>query len=291
MKAAWTQKKADALIALVAIIWGSSYLLMKVSLTELRVFTIISLRFGLAFIAAALIFCKKMSATTRTILIQSAILGFALFSVFAFLLHGLTSSTATSAGFLTSTTVIFVPVFHSVLLRKLPDLKVCISILLTFIGIALLTIQASLSFHPGDALCLCGAASYACHILLTDRFAQKSDPLLLGIWQLGFAGFYGLICSIGQNNFSLPASPKGWIAILGLAFLCSAFGFIAQPVAQKHTTPEHTGLLFALEPVSSAIFSSIFLGERLNAQGCIGAALILFGVVISSVFSSKNNDP
>ena len=53
-------------------------------------------------------------------------------------------------------------------------------------------------------------------------------------------------------------------AVLGLALLCTAYGFILRPVAQKYTTPEHVGFLFSLEPVFSAIFGFLFLRERLH---------------------------
>lgn len=50
-----------------------------------------------------------------------------------------------------------------------------------------------------------------------------------------------------------------------------------QPMAQKYTTPEHTGLLFALEPVFSAVFSYIFLHETLSGKGYMGAMLVMAG--------------
>ena len=70
--------------------------------------------------------------------------------------------------------------------------------------------------------------------------------------------------------------------MLGLALVCSAFGFVVQPLAQAHTTPEHTGLLFALEPVFAALFARLFLHETLSAQGLLGAVLVLAGVLVAS---------
>ena len=75
--------------------------------------------------------------------------------------------------------------------------------------------------------------------------------------------------------------------MLGLALVCSAFGFVMQPVAQRCTTPEHTGLLFALEPVFSALFAFVFLHELLSAKGWLGAALVLFSVLLVSCRSGR----
>lgn len=66
-----------------------------------------------------------------------------------------------------------------------------IGTLLTMTGIGFMTLQQSMTLHSGDVLCLIGAVVYAFHILLTADFTKKEDGLLLGIWQLGFAGLYG----------------------------------------------------------------------------------------------------
>ena len=108
-------------------------------------------------------------------------------------------------------------------------------------GICLLTLQQSLVFHSGDILCLAGAAVYAVQILLTDKFAQEEDGMLLGIWQLGCSAVWCHLHILFETP-TLPSCGSQWIAILGLAFVCSAFGFVMQPMAQKYTTPEHTGL-------------------------------------------------
>lgn len=86
---------------------------------------------------------------------------------------------------------------------------------------------------------------------------------------------------------TLPAAPSQWMAVLGLALICSAFGFVAQPMAQKYTTPEHTGLLFSLEPLFSALFAFLFLQETLSAKGYFGAALMMAGVLVASASPEK----
>ena len=55
-----SQGQADILIAIVAMTWGSSYLMMKIGLTGMTPFSIIALRFCIAFITVALVFLPKM---------------------------------------------------------------------------------------------------------------------------------------------------------------------------------------------------------------------------------------
>lgn len=279
----WTQGKADFMIALVAIAWGSSYVMMKVGLDGIPAFSLTALRFGIAFVCIAAVFAKELKYTTFRIIKRSSILGAFLFGIFAFLLHGMETTTASNAGFLTSTAVVLVPLFHSLLTRSLPNKKIIIGVVVTITGIAFLSLQESLSFHFGDLLCLAGALMYTCQILCNDKFTEDDNPLLLGIWQLAFAAIFSLVCTLIFETPTLPSTGAQWGAVLGLAIICSSFGFVMQTVAQAHTTPEHAALLFSLEPVSSAAFAFVFLQEVLNLQGMIGAVLVLCGVLFASV--------
>ena len=90
----WTQQRADSMLALVAMAWGSSYLLMKIGLDGIPPFCIIALRFGIAFIAVSLLFFKKFKKTTKRVMMKGAVLGLFLFGLFAFLMHGLQTTSA-----------------------------------------------------------------------------------------------------------------------------------------------------------------------------------------------------
>ncbi len=284
---AWTQGKADIVLGLVAVAWGSSYLLMKIGLEGMGPFTVIAMRFLIAFGIVGVLSFRKIAHTDAAILKRAAVLGLLLFGLFAFLMHGLQSTTASNGGFLTAMSVVFVPLLNALLRRSMPARSVLVGCGITVCGIALLSLQGPLALHPGDALCLAGAVVYAAFIVLTDRLAPGQDGFLLGLWQLGFAGLYGLVCSFMFETPVLPASPAQWGAILGLALVCSAFGFVMQPIAQPHTTPEHTALLFSLEPIASAVLAFFALGETLSTQGYVGAALVVAGVVVASVIKDE----
>ena len=263
-----SQGQADILIAIVAMTWGCSYLLMKIGLTGMPPFSIIALRFCIAFITVALVFLPKMKLMNLRTLGYGSILGLLLFGVFA--------------GFLVGIVSVFVPVVHSFLKHKLPSKRTTLGVLLALLGICLLTFLSTFTINLGDILCILSAFSYTIQIILMDHFTKETDSFLLGIWQLGFTGLYGVIFTFLFETPSLPGSGAQWGAILGLAIIYSAFGFIVQPVAQEYTSPEHTSMLFALEPVFSMIFAYIFLHEKLSLQGAIGAFLIMVGVVIAA---------
>ena len=278
----WNQRTADLTMVCIAMAWGTSYLFMKLGLGVLPPFTVLALRFCIAFLIVASIFFKQLNHTWRTIG-NGALLGVLTYGMCALLILGLKTTTASNAGFLTSTAVVMVPIFHAFLVKKLPDISVIVGTILTTVGISCLTLQQSLVFHSGDILCFVGAVIYAIYIILTDKLSKQDDGLLLGIWQIGFAGLYSSVSALIFETPSLPSSTIGWVAVLGLAVLGSAFAFVAQPVAQKYTTPEHTGVLFSLEPVFAALFAFIFLHETMSGRGYLGVILVMAGVFTVSL--------
>ena len=261
--AGWTQRQADLMIAVIACAWGSSYLMMQVGLSSIPPFGMVALRFGIAFVAVAVIFRKRLRELTASVVARGAVLGLLLCVFFGLLMYGLKTTPASTAGFLTSAKVIFVPLIVAVATHRAPSRATLAGIGICVAGLALLTLSGPVSLGGGAGLCLAGSAVYALQIVATDTFSRSDDALLLGICQLGFAAVFG--------------------AAFNLALVCSAFGFAMQPVAQSRTTATHAGLLFSLESVSSAVLSFVFLGEVMAPQCYLGCALILAAVLLSSL--------
>lgn len=172
---------ADALLAVIACAWGSSYLLMKVGTGAVPPFSLIALRFGIAFVVVAAIFSRRLAKTRVSTLVRAAVLGALMFALFGFLMTGIGQTSASNAGFLTSLAVVFVPVINAVVRRRAPGARMTAGVAVTLLGIALLSLHGSLTLSPGDALCVMGSIFYALFIVATDRLSAKEDPLLLGV--------------------------------------------------------------------------------------------------------------
>ncbi|MFJ7933341.1 DMT family transporter [Sporosarcina sp. NPDC096371] len=282
-----TQRQANLMLATVSFAWGASYIFMKLAVDEIPPLMIIALRFGIAFIVMVAIFFKKIIRVDAKTLKYSAIVGALLCGILIALMYGVKNTTASTAGFLTSTTVILVPVLQTVITRKLPSEKIVWGVLIVTTGLLLLLIGDDFTVAPGALYCLVAALLYAIHIIVTNRFVREVDALQLGIYQLGFATLFATVGTFLFETPVLPASAIQWFAILGLALVCSAYGFVMQPIAQKYTTPESAGFLFALEPIFSAILAFIFLHENMGVQGYFAAMLILAGVLIANSTSKK----
>lgn len=285
------QLKADFIMLVVTIFWGSSYLFMKMGLDSIQVFNLIALRFGLAFILAGILFYKRLIKLNMQTLKNGFILGTVLFLAISVVTIGVKSTSASNAGFLFSLAVVFVPIILTILFKKRPEKKVIFGVVCSISGIALLTITDGLKISSGDLLIILGALFYAIHIIVTDKLTKDTDPISLGLIQLGVTGALGMVFSFIFEKPQLPNTVESGIAILALGILCSAVGFIGQTTAQKYTTPTHTGLIFSLEPVFAALFAFIFADEALTARGYLGASLVLLGIFISKIDFNKKKLP
>ena len=279
-------RKAELLMASVTLAWGSSYLLMKVGLDGIGPYNLIAMRFGIAFIAMSLMFFPRFRQLTLPTLAKGLVMGVILFLIFYGMVNGVNMTTASTAGFLTSTTVVIVPLLQSLIGKTLPSRNIVIAILISITGLFLLTAKDGVSLDAGAIYCLIGAFFYALYIIVFDKLAKGNDALIISIIQLGVASLIGAAFMLFFEVPSLPETPLQWGAIMGLGLICSAYGFVVQPIAQRYTSAENIGLIFSLEPVFSALLSYIFLHEILALRGYVGAAMI-FGAVVFTELSRK----
>lgn len=282
------QHTAELLLLITVMIWGSSYVGLKEAGEGFTPFTLITLRFGIAFLFATLIFYRSLTGITRRTIAAGAVLGFLLFCVIAFLLFALPTTPTTTAGFLGATIVVLVPVFQAIFFRKIPGLPLVTGIILALIGIAVLTLGGeTLIINFGAVLCLASAAGYALQILAVDAFLKTEKPLTLGILQFGFTALFGLVFALIFAE-PMPNLSPGFAAasVLYLAIFCTMIAFLLQIVAQNYTTPEHTCLIFTLESVFAALFGFLLLNEVLTPMEYFGVILILSGVLIA-IFTEK----
>lgn len=266
----------------VPLAWGASYMFMQFGLAGVPPLTVVALRCGLAFLLTAGIFYQHIIRMTKQAVVYSAIAGAILCLVFLGLLYGVLGTSVATAGFLTTITVVIVPALQGIIYRRWPSTKVMLGVALVTWGLYLLNGGGLADLNTGALKCLGAAFLYAIHIIVSKKFVSEVDPIALGVSQLGFAAVFAVIFAFLLETPTLPQTPLEWVGILGLAFICSAYGFVMQALTQKYVTPECTGFMFSLEPVFSAILAFVFLQERLSALGYLGAALIFCGVLVAN---------
>ena len=277
------QLQANFLIVLVALFWGSTYFLTKMAVAELEPFNLTALRFGTAFIITALFFFKRIRNADRTVIKYSIILGVLAVIAVLSMTFGVQYTTASNAGFLISLSVVMIPLISVVVLKKRIKVKLLLSVILATIGIVCLTLNEQLTINKGDILCILCATSFAVQVLIMERIPKTADSVAIGALQLGITAVVNFIFSFFLENFTVPRDLKVWGVIVILGVFCTAFCYIIQIYALKNTSAIQAGIILSLEPVFSAIFAYIFLGELLSKQGYIGAILLFISVILAGI--------
>lgn len=271
------------LLISVTIFWGCSYFLSKLAYNYVGVMTSISLRFVIGFFLITLFFYKKLKEIDFQLIKKGTYLGFYLFLGILFSSYGVKYTTASNAGFLSCLYIVILPFIYFFIFKKKILKKEIVGSILSFIGIALLSITESFSIHIGDILCIISAFLFSGVIILGDKYSKKHSTLLLGIVQLGSVSILSTIFALFLEDYTIPYKSVGIIYILILALICTAYCYIVQLYSQKFVNAVEAGIILSLEPVFSAIFSFLVLGEILLFRSYIGGFLIMIGALIGGI--------
>lgn len=277
------------MLLLVTLFWGVSYWLMAVSLAEVGPFMLNALRFLGAFIIAAVFTFPKLKTVSKATLLYSFIIGIALLFVYIGATFGVKYTSLSNAGFLCALTVVITPILSFIFLKHKPDKKLAVVVVMSLVGIALLSLKENLRPALGDLLCIMAAFAYAVDLTITEVAVSKEqvNAFQLGVFQLGFTGLFTLILSFITETPALPHSPKAWIAVVFLSVFCTGAAFIVQALAQQYTSASHVGVIFSLEPVFAGIVAFFLAGEILSVKAYVGAALLVSSLFVMELNISK----
>lgn len=287
LRARHAQWRIDSSLALVALIWGSTFVLVKQALTEVSTLLFLTLRFTLAAIALAVLLnsALRRDLRERALLRRSfragALAGTCLFAGYVFQTFGLKYTTPAKAGFLTGLYIPLVPLLSALIYKKAPQLSETLGVISAFAGMALMSVQSELlGIGKGDLLVIVCAVAYALHILVLGRFAGTSSVPVMTVTQIATAAFLAACSFWWAEPAHLAWTPTVISALLVTSLLATALAFLVQTWAQQHSTPTRTALIFALEPVFAWATSYVFAGEMLTRRGIAGGALILAGILL-----------
>ncbi len=298
-------KKYTGEIALLfnTLIWGGTFALIKNALTDISPSLFLALRFGIAALIFLPFVYSSLKKTNKQTLIAGAVLGFFYFTGFAAQTLGLNLTTATKSGFITGTFVIFIPILQLIIEKRKPKLVNIIGVALVLAGLIMLSSKGSdvlefikqlgSDFNLGDLLTLICALLFAFQVVYVDIFTKKYEYLPMVFIQLLITGLGGFIltylfsvASIEQIKFTLNFSVVG--AIIYTSIFASIIATIIQLKFQKTVSPTKAGIIYSIEPIFAAVFAYFLLSEKISNFGLVGCLLIFIGLIISEVFSSKD---
>ncbi|BAN23260.1 DMT family transporter [Caballeronia insecticola] len=283
---------ADLLLFAVAMVWGSSYGIVKSALAFYPVLALLALRFGITFCLLAVNLRHLRRASKRTLL-GVLTLGLFLLSIFLAETFGVLHTRAANAAFLISLCVVLTPLAEWALLRRRPGAAEWLAVGVSFAGAWLLAGNGALSFdfNLGDGLILAAAVLRALAVCVTKRVLRAAPlpALTVTAVQAGVvaSGSAALALVFAPSQWQpLPAlAGHGmfWGSMLYLVFACTLFAFFAQNYAIGRSSPTRVSLLMGSEPAFGALFASVWLGEHVSTAGWIGGGMIVAASLMASV--------
>lgn len=274
---------ADAALFVVALIWGSTFVMVKQAISAYPVFPFLAIRFAIGSVALALLCMVLRAKLTWHTVKTGSILGLLLFGGYAFQTVGLQWTTASKAGFITGLSVVMVPILATLLVRARPSRAALIGVVLATLGLALLTLQNSLAIHMGDLIVLYCAICFALHVVGVSAFARASHPIALAMVQISVVAVLSALVSLARPEAWPTPAGETWAAAAFTGVLATAAAIGIQTAAQRHTTPTHAALVLTAEPVFAAMFGMLLAGESLTPRATAGGVFILAGMLASEI--------
>ncbi|HJE52439.1 MAG TPA: DMT family transporter [Tessaracoccus flavescens] len=272
---------ATLAIVLITAIWGSTFFIIKDAVALVDPVDFLAVRFAIGALLPAILFWRPISRLTpRQWLIALALGGVYGLAQIAQTI-GLQTTAASVSGFITGTYVVITPLIMWAVFRSRLASAMWLAVALAVAGLGILSLNGVMGGGVGELLTLVGAALYAVHIVLLDRWSRAMDASALATVQLvGVAIVCGLAGAPG--GYQIPADSTVWGAILYTAIAAGIVTMLLQTWAQRHITPTRVVLLMTLEPVFASVFAILFGGEFLTARLLIGGSLILLATVLGS---------
>lgn len=268
----------------IALIWGTSFVIMKNVLDGVPVLWLLSFRFILSSAVLLAVARKKLRSVSRECLKGSVVLGLLLGTAYIVQTFGLYYTTPGKNAFLTCTYCVLTPFASWILYRTRPTAKNLLAAVICLAGIGCVSLDSGFnSINIGDVLTLMCGIIYALQIAVMAKYVSSGDSITISGLEFGTAG---LLCLILAVCFQKPPEsiPAGsFLSLLYLALVCTCLCFLLQTWGMNYCPPATAAILMSLESVFGVIISVIFYNEKLTPVLLLGFALIFFAVVYNEL--------
>lgn len=269
-----------------AMIWGSSFFVMKNAVDGIPVFLLLAIRFTIGCALLSLVCVKKWRHCGCRLLRHGAVVGVLLFLAYTAQTYGLKDTTPGKNAFLTAVYCALVPFVNWGLLRRRPSRWNWLAAVMCLGGIGLVSLDGSLSMNRGDALTLVGGVCYALHLVAVSRFGEEDDPVLLTAVQFGASALCCWGCSLAIETMPATLPQGAWGELIYLAVFATTLALLMQNVGQSVTPAAPAAILLSLESVFGVLFSVVCYGETVTPRLAVGFLLIFLAVVASETHFS-----
>ena len=280
---------AELLIVLQSVIYGFGDPISKIAFEVVPVYTMMSVRYTIAFAVCFFIFGKRIVNTVKSVPVKAWLIpGMCIGLSYVLNNVALSLTDATSVAFLRSLAVVFTPLLAFIAYKKRYRWQQILVQVIVLPGMYLLCVRGGLSgFGAGEVVSLAAAALSAGALVFTGRYLEIVDPVLMTALQAACSAAIAIAGSLvveGGLHLHITSVPA-WLIILYLAVMCTFLGYLMQNLALTRISARSVALLQSLCPVMTAVFAFVLLGERLSAAGIAGAAIIIGCIAASALMT------
>lgn len=202
---------------------------------------------------------------------------------------GLGRTSEAVSAFLTSLTVLFVPLVMTVALGRSPGPALWVAAVLATAGIWLLTGATPTGFGLGEVLGLGCALVFSVYLIVLNAVVPRDDPwrmvcgqflamgllmLLASAWVGGWSGGGQPVLAPGMVGTLLDQGAL-WLELLLLLLFSTLLPFTLMTVYQPQVDPTRAALIYLVEPIVAAGYAYITHGRGLGWLELAGVSLIL----------------
>ncbi len=270
------------------VIWGSTYLLNKIAVSEIAPLLLAAYRFisaGIIVVIIALLLKLKLQITKRQ-LINCVIAGFLFLTygngIFVWALKYVDSGFAA----LEAATQ---PLFVILLMRVLYGVKMApksiLGVFLGIVGMFLLVYQDGLELNEnsiiGILMILSAVISWSYGSIFVSKADLPSNFFVSTAYQMIFGGLMLLLLSLAVNEtWSTPVfwSYNVQASMILLVIFGSIVAFTAFNYLLKVVSTEKVATSAYVNPVIALLLGWYVLGEHISIQSLVAAAILLTGV-------------
>ena len=278
---------AESGLLLIGILWGMGFVTVKIGLNAgMNTFYLMWLRFLGSFVLLSILFRKKIKKVSKDDLKAGVILGIIQYFGYVFQTYGAAHTTVGKNAFFTAINVIIVPYIFWMLNKKRPDIFSFSASIICMIGVGIMSLDGNLSFthlNKGDVMTIISAFFFALQVGYTGYFGRKVHPMNLVLLQMLVGGllFAGTQFATSGLREVIPLHGETLMAIIYAVVFSTAIPMLLQIYCQRLTTATRASILMSTESMFAPIFAFFVLGEIMTLRVALGAAFILFSVVVS----------
>ncbi|WP_320823694.1 DMT family transporter [Reinekea sp.] len=283
-----TTLRAHLALLLAMILWGSSFIALKITVNEMSPMIVIFLRMAIGTVAFLVVWPWLRHGFVYQAGDWKFLLGMVLFEpclYFLFESQALRYTSAGQAGMVTAMLPLMVAIAAYFFLGERNNLKQWIGFLIAVAGVIAMTLTGENSEQAPNAilgnflefLAMVTAVGYT---LLIKHLVKRYSAFVLTALQ-SFSGvlFYFPLALMSDWPSQISLSTMGWLVYLGLVVTLGAYGLynFSLGFVKASTAAGYANLL----PVFTLLFSMLILGERLTMIQWIAISVVFVGVYLS----------